>query len=256
MGNVMIRHTRATALLVALLTLSGIATGCATGGPRLEGLDADALFAVGQEAMREEDWDNAVLAFQRFTLQFPTHARGQEARYLLGLAHMGDRQYITAANEFSRLASDFPAGPWADDARFNVCESYYELSPHPQLDQEYTRGAVDHCQSLISYYPDSEYVGRAQAMLDELRTKLAQKLFLTGEFYYKRGAHDSAILYYDATVARYPTTAVAPRALVRLLDVYEELGYTPEAEATRQRLLTEYPESPEAAALRGPSAPA
>ena len=58
-------------------------------------------------------------------------------------------EYITAANEFSRLATDFPAGPWADDARFRVCESYYELSPHPQLDQEYTRGALDHCQSIL-----------------------------------------------------------------------------------------------------------
>ena len=242
---------RAAARALALLTILVLAAGCASGGPNLQELDADALFARGQDAMSEEDWSDAVIAFQRFTLQFPTHPRTQEARYLLGIAHMEDEQYITAANEFSRLASDYPAGPWADDARFKVCESYYELSPHPQLDQEYTRGALDHCQSLISYYPDSEYVTRAQQMLDELRHKLAMKLFLTAEFYDKNSAYDSAILYYDATVAQYPTTDVAPRALYRLLQVYEELDYTPEAEATRQRLLTEYPESMEAGMLRG-----
>ena len=246
----MMRAIRAAAFAAALFMIPA----CASSGHRLDGLDADALFQAGEQAMLEEDWQDAIEAFERFTLQYPTHARSQEARYRLGVARFEDREYITAANEFSRLATDFPAGPWADDARFRVCESYYELSPHPQLDQEYTRGALDHCQSLMSYYPDSEFVPRASEMLQDLRNKLAAKLFQAGEFYKKRGAIDSAIIYYESTVAEYPTTALAPRALLRLYEAYSELGYDSDAESARERLLRDFPDSAEAERLASGSA--
>ncbi len=240
--GMMRRYRTAAGAAVLFMTAA-----CASSGTsRLEGLDADALYQVGHEAMRAEDWDDAIVAFERFTFQFPTHPRVQEARYRLGEARMQEEEYITAANEFSRLASDFPAGPWADDARFKVCEAYYELSPHPQLDQEYTIGALDHCQSLISYYPDSEYVPRAREMYQDLTNKLAVKRYETGEFYRKRGALDSAIIYYESTIELYPTSPTAPRALLRLVEAYTEIGYTAEADAARERLLSEFPDTAEA----------
>lgn len=241
----------------AIRTAAGAAvlvmiSACASSNTaRLARLDADALFREGEAAMQRGDWSDAVEAFERFTLTFPTHPRVQEARYNLGRARMADEEYITAANEFSRLADDFPAGPWADDARFKVCESYVELSPHPQLDQEYTEGAIEHCQSLITYYPESEYVPQAQAFVEQMTNKLAEKRFQAGEFYRKRGAIDSAILYYESTLAQYPTTRAAPKALLRLYEAYGDIGYTEEAQAARERLLREFPDSPEARQLSG-----
>ncbi|MGH7444982.1 MAG: outer membrane protein assembly factor BamD [Longimicrobiales bacterium] len=244
----MMRAVRTAASAAVLFMMVACAS---SGASRLQGLDADALYEVGHEAMRAGDWSDAIQAFERFTLQFPTHARVQEARYRLGEAHMHEEEYITAANEFSRLADDFPAGPWADDSRFKVCEAYYELSPDPQLDQEYTIGALDHCQSLISYYPDSEYVERARTMHADLTNKLAEKLYQAGDFYMNRGAIDSAIIYYESALDQYPDTAVAPRALLRLYEAYTEIGYTTEADAARERLLRDFPESAEAGEVRG-----
>src|SRR5213076_248980 len=97
--------------------------------------------------------------------------------------------------------------------RFKVCDSYYRLSPKPQLDQQYTRSALDHCQSVLDYYASSEFAPKAQAVLTELKSKLATKLLMTGEFYSKRSAFDSAIIYYEAAARDYPDTDVAPHAL-------------------------------------------
>lgn len=249
----MIRAVRTAVSAAVLFMMVACASSSAS---RLQGLDADALYQVGHDAMREGDWDEAIQAFERFTLQFPTHPRVQEARYRLGEAHMQEEEYITAANEFSRLADDFPAGPWADDARFKVCESYYELSPDPQLDQEYTIGALEHCQSLISYYPDSEYVERARTMHVELTNKLARKLYEAGDFYISRGAIDSAIIYFESVLDQYPDAPVAATALLRLYEAYTEIGYTTEADAARERLLRDFPESAEAGEVRGATASA
>ena len=246
--NVMTRLLR-----IAVFSLTLGIGACATAAQVPDQLTPEELFDRGLAALQDRDWTSAIALFERFVIQFPAHPRLQEARFNLSNGYFGKKEYITAANEYSRLANDYPAGPWADDARYKVCESYHALSPKPQLDQQYTRAALDHCQSLITYYPTSDFVPKAQDLLNDLRNKLAEKAFLTGQFYFSRNAYDSAIIYYEAAVRDYPETPVASRALYRLYETYLELGYEEEAEATKQRLLKDYPASAEARQLQAPA---
>ncbi len=225
--------------------LLGFALGCA-GGPKLESLSPDALFARGLKEYQAHHWQSAIDAFERLALQYPTAPRIQEARFDLAQAYVGKKEYVTAAAEFSRLADDFPAGPYADDARFGVCRAYDRLSPDIALDQEYTRSAIEHCQSLILYYPTSEFADSAKNVIATLTNKLAQKVILGGNFYFKRHAYDSALIYYEDVLKEYPTTPTAPEALLHMVETYQELGYTEDAQAARERLLKEYPDSPSA----------
>jgi outer membrane protein assembly factor BamD len=236
-------------LLIALLGLA--LGGCASRGSIIDRLDADGLFQHGTERLADRRWGDAADAFERLLLLYPGHSQAQEARFRLGEANQGRREWITAATEFNRLATEHPAGPWADDARFQACRSYGQLAPRPQLDQEYTRVAIEHCRSLLAYYPDSEYAQPARDLITELTDRLAEKDYLTAEHYFGRRAFDSAIIYYQAIVESYPGTAWAPRALLRLVQTYERLSYDQEAGTTRARLLRDYPASPEARLVAG-----
>lgn len=240
--------------IVLLPLFSLAAAACASSEPAVNRMAADELFLHGMEQLQAEEWSEAVEAFERFVLVHASHPRATEARYRLGEAFMGRREYITAALEFNRLAAEQPNGPWADDARFHVCAAYDELSLPPVLDQEYTLTAIEHCRSLLAYHPDSEFVPRATELIERLTARLAEKEYLTGEHYFKRNAFDSAIIYYLDVADRFPDTAWAPRALLRLVQSYEFRGYLPEAEAARERLLLDYPDSPEARQLNGDEA--
>lgn len=235
---------------IGWIALAALGAACASTPPRYDQMAAEELLNLSLAEIEDEDWDEATRALEQFIFQYPTHPRYQEARLLLGQIYFDRGEYITAASEFSRLATDFPSSPLADDARFKVCESYYELSPRAVLDQEYTIGAIDHCQSLLAYYPDSEYADRARTMIAELQTKLAEKLFRAGEHYFNRDAFDPAIKYYEEVLDRYADTDIAPRALFRLYETYVELGYEEEAQEARERLLSEFPTSEEAARIR------
>ena len=237
--------------LTTLILILPLLSGCASRGPAFHQLEADALFEYGMEQMAEGDWGDAVLAFERFTQVYPTHPRIAAARYRLGEAYMGSKEYVTAAMELNRLANDYPAGPWADDARFQVCLAYYQLSPQPPHDQEYTRTAIGHCESLIAYYSDSEYIARAREMVTELVSRLAEKDYLTAAGYERRRALDSALIYYQQVVENFAATPWAPRSLLRMHDIYVRLEYQQEAEAAKNMLLRDFPASPEAMQLRG-----
>ena len=140
--------------------------------------------------------------------------------------------------------------------RAGESESYTRLAPRPELDQEYTRTAIQHCQSLIALYPQSEFNDRARAALTTLDNKLAEKLFLQGDYYFKRNAFDSAIQSLEDVLQAYPTSSAAPRALLRLYQSYVKIGYTEEATQAKERLLRDFPDSEEARRVKDAATPA
>jgi outer membrane protein assembly factor BamD len=211
---------------------------------------AEELYRIGVEKFERRDWTRAIEALQRFLFQDPGHQNADSAQYLIGESYFQQRQYLTAAAEFLRLAQNRPAGQLADDARYRACQCYYELSPRPELDQEYTEEAIDQCQSVVLLYPQSPLAQEAAQRARELADKLARKHYLNAEYYYKRRAYDSAIIYLKHVIAAYPGSTVEPDALLTLYETYSRLGYFEEAEATKDRLMQNYPESTQAEKVR------
>ncbi|HEX2094461.1 MAG TPA: outer membrane protein assembly factor BamD [Longimicrobiaceae bacterium] len=214
-------------------------------------LGPDALYERGTTAYRTGKYGRAVDLLNRFLQAHLGDPRAAEARMTLGRAHMARREYILAAGEFTRLLNETPPDSLQRSARFGICEAYRRLSPRPQLDQEYTGGAIAHCESVATYYPGTQEAAQAAEWVRDLKQKLAQKSYDTGMFYFKRGAYDAAVIYFTETVEQYPDTVVAAAALLKLLQSYETIGYKEEAADARARLLREYPQSPEARTLQG-----
>lgn len=229
------------ALVLALI-------GCPKELPR--DASPEELYRIGRESFEGGEWDRAIEALQRFLFQDPGHPKADSAQYLIGSAYFNQDQYLTAATEFLRLAQNRPAGPLADDARYQACLSYYELSPRPELDQEYTHEAIDQCRSVMLLYPGSPHALAADERARELTEKLARKYYLTANYYLKRRAYDSAIVYFEHLLQTYPGVSFEAEALLKLYETYQRLGYDDEAREARDRLLRQYPDSPEARELQ------
>lgn len=170
---------------------------------------------------------------------------------LLALArsHLETGDYVTAGSGFLRVVSDFPQSPEQTPARFGICDAYHRMSPRPQLDQQYTEAAITYCQSYAEYYPDTPEAGQARRWVAEMREKLAYKNYLNGLFYLRRQAYDAAVIYFNDAANDFPDTRWAPAALAKVVEAYGKIGYREEAEEARQRLLRDFPQSPEARAL-------
>ncbi len=167
----------------------------------------------------------------------------------LGNSHIHTGEYLTASSELLRLVTDYPQAPEQQEARFRLCQAYHGLSPRAQLDQQYTETAITYCQSYAGYYPATPQADTAKTWVTDMREKLAYKAYLNGQFYLRRQAFDAAIIYFNDAANGYPETRWAPAALARVVETYGRIGYREEAEEARQRLLREFPQSPEAVAL-------
>lgn len=209
-------------------------------------LTADVAYERGMDAYRAGNWGRAATLLQTWVDASAGDPRLPDVLYALGHARMERGEYLLAASTLLRIVTEYPTHPRQTDARFRTCEAYNELSPRYQLDQEYTETALLYCQSYAEYYPQTPQADTARAWVGALREKLARKEFEAGAWYARRGFLDAAVIYFQRAAGEYPETPVAPAALLRLAETYDRLGYREEAEEARNRLRTEYPQSPEA----------
>lgn len=231
-----------TAPLLGLLLLSG----CVKEPPNLAIIPPDDLYAQGTAYYQEGDYGDAISYLQVFVDNHFGDPRAPEARLMLGQSHVERNEFLSGIAHFQRLVNDYPSSPLQLDARFAICEAYNELSPSSPLDQEHTTSALVYCASIPQYYPDSEQAVQAAEYVVELSEKLARKTYDAGMFYLRRGVDDAAVVYFEEVVTNFPGTASAPAALARLEETYREMGYIEDADAARERLLRDYPDSAEA----------
>lgn len=242
-----------TRAFIAILALAALLWGCAS-SPPFAGMTAQEIYDESVRLLEEEDWDDAIAGFERILFGFPTFPLAAEARINLARAFYGKEQYLSAASEFTRALERFPTHEIAPRAALGVCRSYVALSPIPQRDQSYTEQAVQSCGNASADFQGTEEAQQAFELRRDMVEKLAEKDYQRGHYYLRRGFNDSAIIWFEDVLERYPDTPAAPKALLGMYDAYRDIGYPEDAAEARERLLSQYPDSPAARELRSGNA--
>jgi len=96
-----------------------------------------------------------------------------------------------------------------------------------------TQKAVQTLRAAVNKNPKNELVPYAQ--------------YWIGESYYGQGKYNEAILAYNEVLVGFPKSDRVPAALLRQASAFAELGDKIDARLILQKLITEHPQSPEAA---------
>jgi outer membrane protein assembly factor BamD len=129
----------------------------------------------------------------------------------------------------------------ADNAAFEAGRSYRRLWRKPTLDPTYGETALATFSTLIGLYGESsEHADAARREIAELEEWFATKSYMTGRFYQRRRAFDSAIIYYREVLDRWPHVPRARDALLRLAESYRAIRYGEDYAETCARLRETY----------------
>ena len=123
---------------------------------------------------------------------------------------------------------------------------------NPSLDAQYGETALNTYRTLLSIFPTSPLVPRAQQEIDRLLDWYAQKNFNAGMQYFRRKAYESSIIYFSDVVAKYPKTPTAREAMLRLAQAYRAINYREDALETCATLYRVYPADRRVRGVCGP----
>ena len=240
MSNLITSRFRLPAAAVAAVVTVLSACG---GGNRYEGVTPDELFEVATMNFEQEEHGNAISALDRLLVAHGDWDRIPEARLMLGNVHFERGDFLTARAEYTRFIDRYAGHPGSADAALGICRSLSSLAPRAERDQGYTQEAMTSCRNVVLDFAGREEAAQAAEISNELRYTLAEKEYRNADFYFRRNMHDSAIKYYEFVITLYPESDYAPQALLGIYLANNAIGYEDLAEAARQQLLLEYPES-------------
>jgi outer membrane assembly lipoprotein YfiO len=220
---------------------TGVALGCAVAllGAGCHHFDPrsytspEALYRASMRQFRTGHFDRAQAGFQALT--FNVGARDTLyplARYFLAESYFGQGDFLAAAREFRRVSDETPEYRLAPDALLRAGDSYAKLWTQPQLDPGNGQTALATYRELQGRYPDAAATRIAAARVRQLTEEFARKELENAEFYFQRGAYDSAILYFKDLIASYSSSSVVPIAYVYLARSYQAIGYREELTET------------------------
>ena len=233
---------------LVLAALALLLAACHAPDP-FRGLEAGDLYALAQRKFDERQFEDAQQALDRLFIAFPNYEKAPEAQLLLAETYVRREQYITAVAEFARFIDRYPTNPAAPEAALRRCKASAAQSPNIQRDQKPTEDAQLLCANVASDYPGAAAAAEAGRIAQEMRLKLAQKLFTVGEYYYRRKYYESSVTYFQMVETDYADTPWAPKALMGILRAYQKIGYQDLVDETRKKILDSYPTSEEAKSL-------
>lgn len=202
----------------------------------------EALYTASLREYQRHHWDNAVTGFEKLTTDLPPRDSLLPRSYwYLAQAHEHMDEHLLAAQSFSRLVETFPEDSLADDAALESARAYRNLWRKPELDPTYGETSLASYNTLIGLYPNSPLVPTAQKEIGELENWFAIKDFDAGNYYYRRKAYDSAILYFKDVLTKYAATAKAYDAALRLVESYRAIHYREDASELCTQLRQRFP---------------
>jgi outer membrane protein assembly factor BamD len=205
----------------------------------------DSLWSNAEVAVRHGKWSDVQKVIDRVLLELPPgDPRIPQAHFWLGEAYFARGSHLEAAREFRKASDETPNHPIAPEALLRVGDVYADLWRRPELDPTYGQTALATYQELLNRYSGSSAAKRAQLQITELNERFAYKTYKAALFYYRLKAYDSAILYLKDLIANYPKSAVAPEALVKLVQAYKTLGYREDVQETCDYIRRFHPKAP------------
>jgi len=160
--------------------------------------------------------DRAIEIYKKVVDNAPYGRLADEAQFRMGEGLKRSERYDEAIQAFQKLVEDYPASKFADKARYEVAYCAYKASLKPAYDVGPTDKAIKVFEDFIQTNRDGELSKEADKTIQRLRDKAAEKSLITAKFYEAQKHYDSAIVYYQDIVNRFPDCSFVNEARAKV----------------------------------------
>ncbi|PLW92431.1 MAG: outer membrane protein assembly factor BamD [Marinilabiliales bacterium] len=175
--------------------------------------DPETKLAMAMEYYENEDYFRALQLFDNVMPYFRGRPEMEKIYYYYAWSFFNMEQYLMAAYHFRNLAKTFPNSKYTEECYFQAAYCKYAVSPEPSLDQSNTQEAINELQLFINKYPNSDLVGKCNALIDELRMKMEVKAFEIAKLYFFIEEYQAAIVAMNNVLEDYPGTKYKEEAM-------------------------------------------
>lgn len=203
----------------------------------------EGIYNEAMDSMEAGKYTAAARSFDEVERQHPYSKWATKAQIMSGYAYYMKGDYDDAIVALNRFIDLHPGHKDAAYAWYLKGLSYYEQISGVARDQRMSEGALDAFENLVRRFPNSDYARDARLKIDLAHDHLAGKDMDVGRYYLRAGHHLAAIGRFRLVIDKWGTTTHVPEALHRLTEAYLALGVVEEARYTAAVLRHNFPDS-------------
>lgn len=241
--------------LIVVVGLIVLLFYCGGNLDNLSELQPNEIFELGKKYYyNDNNYENSRELFDRISRLGIVTSYADSAQFLLAESYFKLENYIIAQSEYERLIRTRQRSSLVPISRYMVGMCYYNLSPQPALDQEYTMKAIESFrQFILNPGPgtDPQIIKNSTDRIVELYEKLAEKDYNSGVLYRKMSLFNAALEYLDDAMYNYSVmvsgvriqpVAIIPKAQFEKGECYIKLKQFKEAREAFQAVIDNFPQ--------------
>jgi len=227
------------------LGLAVAVAGCGSDSNQLayEERPVQVLYGEAVRLLEEQDYGAAADAFNEVERQHPYSVWATKAQLMAAYSHYEDNEYDDAVIALDRFIQLHPGHRDVAYAYYLKALSYYEQIADVRRDQAITRLATENLREVINRFPNTKYARDASFKIDLARDHMAGKEMSVGRFYLREKHYLAALNRFKRVVEDYEQTTHVAEALYRIVEINTILGIEPEARKVAAVLGYNYPGS-------------
>lgn len=208
---------------LAAAALAALVAGCgAAVVPQI--MSDSSRLPLARQLYDKGDYSLAAEVLSSYAQSGAGNADIDEAIYLLGMTYLRQKDWANAQVQFERILRDYPESDSAASASYQLGEALYGQSRKSDFDQEFTLKALGQWQEFAKSWPESHYAALGRERIGQCRARLARKLWRSGDLYLKQAFYAPAKLYFRNVIDEYADTPVYGDALIGMALADARLG--------------------------------
>lgn len=197
---------RSAQIVLFSLIIIALAPSCDGYNKLLKSNDIDLKREKAKEYYNEGKYYKALPLLDELVSIYRGREELEDIYWIYCNAHYGQGNYLIAAYNFKNFYGFYPNSEKRPDAMYMVGQSYYQLAPPAELEQEDTYKALEAFQLFINSYPESEKVEDANQKMDEMRATLEEKAFNGAKLYFDMDRYRAAAVSLQNMISEFPDT--------------------------------------------------
>ena len=205
---------------IAIILLALAATSCGEYEKLLKSGDYELKKQKVYDYYDDAKYNRSIELLTQILPRYRATDEAEQLNWINAQAHFKIRDYMMAGTYYQSFADTYPRSNNAEEAAYLSALCDYYLSPRPELDQAYTRKAIENFTIFMQRYPTSTRLDDCKAKVLELQEKLVEKSYLSARLYYDLKEYRSATVSLANSLKEYPDTKYREELMFLKLDSY------------------------------------
>ena len=217
-------------------------TACAASDKLKENASVEELYNTAFDDLEKTKYKKAAEEFEQVEIEHPYSQWAVKAKLMGAYAYYKNEDYDDAVLALDRFIKYHPGNKDAAYAYYLKGMCYYNQISAADKDQADTGKAEEAFNRLIMLYPNSEYAADARQKVNLAEDYKAGQEMIIGRYYLNNGNYLSALNRFNVVLENYQTTVQIEEALYRQVEIYGILGLNKYAAGYFKILKNNYPD--------------